>query len=64
MNIKEALKIIPARVESVWHEYTGEYIELYRPGEDNPYGAWLNEAQYLNIAKAKRVRMERQQHDS
>ena len=54
MTIDEALKLIPARIETVWDKDSGVHKKLYYPGENNPYGAWWSETQFINIARAKK----------
>ena len=56
MTIKDAQKIIPARVEAVWDEDTQGYKKVYCPSEDNPLGNWLSEEQYIEMARAKKRR--------
>ncbi len=60
MTIEEAQKILPARVEGAWDDRLEQYVQVYHPGEDNPRGLWLSEAQYIEMAKAKE---RRSQHD-
>lgn len=58
MTVEEAQEIVPARVDSVWDPKSQSYKKVYCPTENNPYGAWWNEAQYLNIARAKKRRQD------
>jgi len=54
MTIEEALKLISARVETVWDKASGVHKKFYYPCENNPCGVWWNETQFINIAKAKK----------
>ena len=57
MTIEEAQAILGTRTDTVWADESRQRSKtLYYPEINNQFGVWLNEAQFIEMAKREQGR--------